>query len=292
MRKIIFLFLSSLFLVLTSCNDDLVTPIEGVSEGNDGIDLELRDPPNYTAMEDSLNKFYVDSPRIVVRPNVTAFPFTHSNGYISSTEMTEIKDSIDNIIADEDRNPQIVDISILEDSVYVIFDDKDSNIPNFPGDLRPNGGIIWDGSYKIGHWCDDTEDSKGGGCGRVARAFLGSFSQSVNVLYYKDIRRYGIIGACSDSEFDDWDNGYLEASEVDIWHYKTSNCTNIHDHCLSSTEMDDQYDAAHTAVNDHLPSTHQIIGAYSIKYDLIGSPATSEWWYYYLLAGTPVYSGS
>ncbi|MDX1684354.1 MAG: hypothetical protein R3275_03905 [Saprospiraceae bacterium] len=253
-------------------------------------ELKLRTSSNYKEFEDSLNQEYVDTFRIVVRPEIESFSFdVDTNGYISSTERSDIRDQIDGIILEQGRSPQIVDVNFLNQLIEVIFDNGESAIPpHFPEDIRPNGGINYDGSLTIGEWCDGTADPAGGGCGRVGRAFISSFSISQNVDYVKDIREFAISSECNDDIYDRWDGfGLLEISDDDFWLYSTSQCpAKNHPLCLSSTDMQNYYDLAHDIVDNNLPEGYDIVGFHSAKY--FTNFDNKWWWYYYLKAAKVV----
>ncbi len=282
--NLIFAIVSLLF--YGSCNKDQADPVSKKSKSG----LSLRTDANYEDYEDSLNSVYVTDPEFVIVPNIESYSITHSDGYITNAEKARINSLIADLIGNG-FEPRIIDINILESKVHVCSNESITINPEFPDDIRPNGGLQYNGIIP-GHWCDNSVDNEGGGCGRVATSIFWYRTLSPSIDHFTDIKEFGIVGKCDFSLYDEWDDfGLIEIETDELWHYSAS-CTSNGLLCMDSGDLESQGSAIHDLIEEYVPEGWMLVGHKRCAYNSQPDPPnpTNYYWYYSMLFGKPVYN--
>lgn len=284
--NLIFAIVSLLF--YGSCNKDQADPVSKKSKSG----LSLRTDANYEDYEDSLNSVYVTDPEFVIVPNIESYSITHSDGYITNAEKARINSLIADLIGNG-FEPRIIDIDILESKVLVCSNESITINPEFPDDVRPDGRLQYNGIIP-GHWCDNSVDNEGGGCGRVATSIFWYRTLSPSIDHFTDIKKFEIVSHCEFSIYDDWDFGLLEVNVEDVWHYNSTCLSNSGDFCLDSDELENYSSAIQYNLEEYLPEGWMVVGYQVAKYDYGIDPdppyPTNYYWYYAMIVAKPVYN--
>lgn len=194
-------------------------------------------------------------------------------------------------IIDEGADPKVIDLNLRNNLVEVMSNVTSELSFGFQDSLRPNGGLKNNGAIIPGNWCNGSTDLGGGGCGRVARSFM-NIAQPNNLLYFKNIKEFGVIGSCYNDVYDDWAFGLIEVSDVDFWHYK-QDCENSKPLCLTAQDQQDYLDVLEEIEDSYLPQGYMRIGFNIASYNFFPSyPYYNYYWYFYYKVGIPVYDNN
>lgn len=288
MRTLNFVLIAIIpFLLIVSCEKNEWAQEPGKKSTMKSRINNLAQTLSVEDFEEDLNVAYVTNPGIVSIPQLDTFSFTHSNGTISTIEQTRIDSMIQEIIEDG-ADPRVIDLNISTNLVELLTDITSELSFGFHDDVRPNGGLLGNGMVLAGNWCNGSTDLGGGGCGRVARAFM-NIAVSNDLLYYKNIKEMGVVGHCEDDVYDEWNTfGYIEISDTDFWHYK-STCENSKPLCLSAENQQDYLDVLEDLVDQYLPTGYERIGFKIAKYEAFPSTPANYYWYFWFKVGIPVY---
>ncbi|MDX1683838.1 MAG: hypothetical protein R3275_01315 [Saprospiraceae bacterium] len=275
MKKLIYFLISSLIICvyLQSCDK---APLPDYHAGVDRPNT-LREDPNYEDYEDSLNIFHVTNVDLVDSPEIESVWFDHDDGYIDGAEWARIKDTISDMVGS--GSPQIIDIDVEDDSIYIYTDDSGAPDP-FPDDVKPDGGYLPGVGIISGSYCNNTSDVGGGGLGRTVRGFFSGKSPHSSTDRYSDIRNLYIYGNCSNVTYT-LASGSINRYDSDIWHDKTS-CVS-HLSCLDIPDLEAYVDAIESIESNELPNGYRIIAIHKAE-----KSTSNEHWYIRYKFGTAV----
>lgn len=252
-----------------------------------GPTLELRDsPPNYIAYEDSLNSYHVDSADFVIYSKERSIWFDHTEGDISSTEWIRIKDTISDLMSTFPASPKFIDIDLSKDSIRIVWDDGGPSTGSpYPDDIHPDGGLNFIPRFRgpiAGTWCDDEDDSSGGGCGRVAAEYAGKRGVS-QTTYFKNIGLIEITADCFSQTIDNWDDlQVIRYRTPDLWFTKDF-CSLNHATCLDGVDLEDNEDVI-DYFSDNLPHDLEVV---QLNFARRLNDGNHEFWYFELNVGIP-----
>ncbi len=119
-----------------------------------------------------------------------------------------------------------------------------------------------------------------------------NIAQPNNLLYFKNIKEFGVIGDCIDDVFDDWAGGLIEITDTEFWHYR-GDCENSEPWCLSAQDQQDYLDMLEEIEDNYLPQAYMRIGFNVASYNYHpGFPHNNYYWYFYYKVGIPVYDNN